>query len=163
MYYFHLFLISSVSARSLPFLSFIVPILGQSVPLISPIFLKRSLVFPLLFFSSSFMHCLLKKAFLSLHAVIWKPTFSWIYLSLSPLLFPSLLSLAICKVSSDNYLAFLLSFFFGMVLFAASCTILWTLSIILQAHCLQVLIPWIYPLPPLHIHRGFDLSCTWLA
>ena len=39
--------------------------LGQNVPLMSSIFLKRSLVFPLLLFSSSFMHCSLKKAFLS--------------------------------------------------------------------------------------------------
>ena len=117
---------SSVSTRSPPFMSFIVPIFGQNVPLISPIFLKRSLVFPLLLFSSSFMYCSLKKALLSLCAVLCKSAFSWIYLSLSPLLFTSLPSLAICKSSSDNYFAFLLFFFFGMVLFAASCTILWT-------------------------------------
>ena len=35
------------STRSLPFMSFIVPIFVQKVPLIPPIFLKRSLVFPL--------------------------------------------------------------------------------------------------------------------
>ena len=55
--YFHLFLTSSASTRSLPFLSFIVPIFGQNVLLISPVFLKRSLVFPLLWFSSRFIHC----------------------------------------------------------------------------------------------------------
>ena len=104
----------------------IVPIFGQNVPLISPIFLKRSLVFPLLLFSSSFIHCSLKKAFLSLCAVLWKSALSWIYLSCSTLLFTSLLSLAICKASSDNHFAFLLFFCFGMVLFAASCIILWT-------------------------------------
>ena len=71
--------------------------LGQNVPLISSIFLKRSLVFPLLLFSSSFIHCSLKKAFLYLGAVLWKPTFSRIYLPLSPLHFPSLLYLGICK------------------------------------------------------------------
>ena len=123
----HLF-ISSASVGSLPFQSFIVPILGWNFPLISPIFLKRSLVFPLLRLSSSFMYCSLKKALLSLCAVLWKSAFSWIYLSLSPLLFTSLPSLAICKSSSDNYFAFLLFFFFGMVLFAASCTMLWTSS-----------------------------------
>ena len=42
----HLFLISSASIRSLPFLSFIVPIFARNVPLISPVCLKRSLVFP---------------------------------------------------------------------------------------------------------------------
>ena len=45
VYSYHLFLISSASVRSLPFLSFIVPTLSWNVPLISPIFLKRSLVF----------------------------------------------------------------------------------------------------------------------
>ena len=48
------------------------------------------------------------------------------YLSLSPLLFTPLCSSTVSKVSSDNHFAFLLFFFFGMVLFAASCTILWT-------------------------------------
>ena len=54
LYSFYLFLISSASTRSQPFLSFIVPIFGKNVPLIFPIFLKRSLVFPLLLFSSIF-------------------------------------------------------------------------------------------------------------
>ena len=50
---------------------------------------------------------------------------------------------AICKASSDNHFAFL-HFFLGMVLVSASCTILRTsLSIVLQALCLQDLIPWI--------------------
>ena len=31
--------------------------------------------------------------------ILWNPSFSWVYLSLSPLLFASLLSSAICKVS----------------------------------------------------------------
>jgi len=46
------------------------------------------------------------------------------YLSLSPLLFTSLCSSAICKASSDNHFAFLLFFFFGMV--CHLCTILQT-------------------------------------
>ena len=105
-------------------MSFIVPIFGQNVLSISPIFLKRSLVFPLLWFSSSFIHCSLKKAFLSHCAVLWKSLFSWIYLSLSPLLSSSLLSLATCKATSNNCFAFLLFFSFGMVLFTASHTVL---------------------------------------
>ena len=107
-------------------MSFIMLIFGQNAPLISPTFLKRSLVFRLLLFSSSSIHCSLKKAFLSLCAVLWKSVFSLIYLSLSPLLFTSLLFLTVCKTSSDNHFAFLLFFFFGMVLFAASYTILQT-------------------------------------
>ena len=46
VYSCHLFLIPSASVRSLPFLSFIVPILAWNIPFISPIFL-RSLSFPL--------------------------------------------------------------------------------------------------------------------
>ena len=48
VYSFHAFLISPVSTRSPLFLSFIVPIFGQDVLLISLIFLKNSLVFPLI-------------------------------------------------------------------------------------------------------------------
>ena len=49
MYFFHLFLISSASIRSLPFMSFVVPIFVWNIPLIVLIFLKRSLVFLILF------------------------------------------------------------------------------------------------------------------
>ena len=52
VYSCHLFLISSASVRSMPFLSFIVPIFAWNVPLVSLVFLKRSLVFPILLFSS---------------------------------------------------------------------------------------------------------------
>ena len=45
VYSWHLFLISSASVRSIPFLSFIEPIIAWNVPLVSLIFLKRSLVF----------------------------------------------------------------------------------------------------------------------
>ena len=66
MYSCHLFLISSAFVRSIPFLSFIVPIFAWNVPLVSLIFLKRSLVFPVLLFSSISLHWSLRKAFLSL-------------------------------------------------------------------------------------------------
>ena len=95
-----------------------------NTPLMFPIFLKGSLVFPLLFLSSIIKHCSLKKAFLSLLAIFWNSVFNWMYLSLSLLLFASLCSSTICKASSDNHFAFLLFFFFGMVLFTAFCTIL---------------------------------------
>ena len=61
----HLFLISSATVRSIPFLSFIEPIFAWNVPLVSLIFLKRSLVFPILLFSSISLHWSLRKAFLS--------------------------------------------------------------------------------------------------
>jgi len=67
----YFFLISIASVRSLPFLSYIVPILAWNVVFISPVFLKRSLVFPFLLFSSISLHCSLTKAFLSLLAVLY--------------------------------------------------------------------------------------------
>ena len=45
VYSCHLFLISSASVRFIPFLSFIEPICAWNIPLVSLIFLKRSLVF----------------------------------------------------------------------------------------------------------------------
>ena len=52
VYSCHLFSISSAFVRSIPFLSFIEPMFAWNVPLVSLIFLKRSLVFPILLFSS---------------------------------------------------------------------------------------------------------------
>ena len=119
----HLFLISYASVRSIPFLSFIVPIFAWNIPLVSPIFLKRSLVSPILLFSSISLHWSPRKAFLSFHAILWNSAFKWNYLSFSPLPLASLLFSAICKASSDNHFAFLHFFFFGMVLITASCTV----------------------------------------
>ena len=83
----HLLLISSASVRSIPFLSFIEPIFVWNVPLVSLIFLKRSLVFPILLFSSVSLHWSLRKAFLSLLAILWNSAFKWVFLSFPPLLF----------------------------------------------------------------------------
>ena len=52
VYSCHLFLISSASIRSLLFLFFIMPIFAWNILLVSLIFLKRSIVFPVLLFSS---------------------------------------------------------------------------------------------------------------
>ena len=107
-----IFLNSSAPVRSLLFLSFIVLIFAWNVPLVSPIFLKRSLVFPIVLFSSISLHCSLKKPFLSFSSVLWSSAFNVIYLSLSPFLFISLLFSAICRAFSDNSFAFLHFFFF---------------------------------------------------
>ena len=56
VYSCHLFLISSASVKPIKFLSFIVPIFAWNVPLVSLILLKRSLVFPILLFSSIPLH-----------------------------------------------------------------------------------------------------------
>ena len=51
-------------------------IFAWNVPLVSLIFLKRSLVFPILLFFSVSLHWSLKKAFLSLLAILWNSAFS---------------------------------------------------------------------------------------
>ena len=50
--------------RSIPFLSFIEPIFAWNVPLVSLIFLKRSLVFPILLFSLYFFALIAEEGFL---------------------------------------------------------------------------------------------------
>ena len=126
VYSCHLYLISSASVRSIPFLSFIVPIFTWNIPLVSLIFLKRSLFFPILLFSSISLHWSLRKTLLSLLAILWNSAFRWVYLSFSPLLFTSLLFSAICKVSSDNHFVFLHFFILGIVLITTSYTTLRT-------------------------------------
>jgi len=61
-----IFLLSSASVRSISFLSFILLIFAWNIPFVSVIFLKRSLVFPILLCSSISLHWSLRKAFLSL-------------------------------------------------------------------------------------------------
>ena len=68
--------------------------------------LKRSLVFPILLFSSISLHWSLRKVFLSLLDILWNSAFKWVYLSFPPVSFASLLFTAICKASSDNHFAF---------------------------------------------------------
>ena len=143
MYSYYLFLISSASVGSIAFLSFIVPIFAWNVPLVSLIFLKRSLVFPILLFSSISLHWSLRKAFLSLFAIFWNSAFIWVYLSFSPLLFASLLFTVICKASPDSRLASFHFFFLGMVLIPVSCTVSRT-SVRSSSGVLSDLVPLIY-------------------
>ena len=119
VYSCHLFLMSSASVRSIPFLSFIEPIFAWNFPLVSLIFLKKSLVFPILLFIS--LHWSLRKAFLSFLAILQNSSFKCVYLSFSPLLFASLFT-PICTAFSDSHVAFLHFFFLGMVLLPVSCT-----------------------------------------
>ena len=86
VYSCHLF-ISYASVRSIPFLSFMVPIFAWNAPLVSLIFLKRTLVFPILLLSSISLHCSLQKASLSLFVILWNSAFRWAYLSFSPFAF----------------------------------------------------------------------------
>ena len=90
VYCCHLFLISSFFIWSVHFLSFIKPIFVWNVSLVSLIFSKRSLVFPILLFSYISLHWLLRKTFLSLLAILWNSAFKWAHLSFSPLPLASL-------------------------------------------------------------------------
>ena len=122
VYFCHLFLISSSSVRSIQFLSFIEPIFPWNIPLVSLIFLNRSLVFSILLISFISLHWSLREAFLSLLAILWNSVLKWVYLSFYPLPLASLLFMAICKASLDNHFTFLHFFFLVMVLITASCT-----------------------------------------
>ena len=84
VYSCYLLLISSASVRSILFLSFIVPVIAWNFPLVSLIFLKRSLICPILLFSSISFHWSLRKGFLCLLAILWNCAFRWMYLSFSP-------------------------------------------------------------------------------
>ena len=97
VYSCYLFLVSSASVRSIPFLSFIVPLFAWNVPFVSLIFLKRSPVFPILLFSSISLYWSLRKALLSFLAILWNSAFKWIYLSF-------LLSFAFCFSSFHSCL-----------------------------------------------------------
>ena len=114
LYSCHLFLISSASVMSIPFLSFIEPIFAWNVPLVSLIFLKTSLVFLILLFSSISLHWSLRKTFLSLLAILWNSaSYGYFFPFLLCLSLASLLFSAICKPSSYNHFAFLHLFFLG--------------------------------------------------
>ena len=118
MYFCHLFFISYGPVRSIPFLSFVEPIFAWNIPLVSLIFLKRSLVFPILLLSSISLHWSLREAILPFLAIHWNSAFRCIFPFLLCLL---LLFSAICKASSDNHFFFLHFFFLGMVLILVSC------------------------------------------
>ena len=157
VYSCHLFFISSASVRSIPFLSFIEPIFAWNVPSVSLIFLKRSLVFPILLFSSISLHWSLRKAFLSLLAIFGTlPSDEYIFpflLCVSLLFFSQLF----VRPPQTTVLPFCISVSWG-----------WSpiqrhkpLSIVLQVLCLSDLIPWIYFSLPLYNHKGFDLGHAW--
>ena len=158
VYSWCLFFVSSASLSSLPFLSYIEPIFACNVPLVSLVFLRRSLVFPILSISSISLHCSLKKGFLSLFAVLWNSAFRWIHLSLSPLSFTSLL----CYLQGLLRQPFcLLAFCFSWGLFTTTCTMLWTSIHSFQGLSLSDLIPWIYL--SLLLYKLFYLAHTRMA
>ena len=131
----------------MPFLPFMVPISAWNVSLVSLIFLKGSLLFPILLLSSISSHWSLKKAFLSLLAILWNCAFKWVYLSFSPLPFASLLFTAILRSPQTAILPFCIYFSWGWSWFLSPIQCHEPLSIVLQALCLSDLILWIYLSP----------------
>ena len=127
LYVLAIFLISSVSVRFLPFQSFIKFILAWNVSLISPLFLKKSLLFLILLFSlflcivhlrmPSCLSLLFAGTLLSVEYIF--PFLPCLFLLFFPQLFIKL-------PQTTNHFAFLYFFFCGMVLVTASCKMLWT-------------------------------------
>ena len=125
------------------------------------IFLKRSVVFPILLFS--LFLCIDRWGRLSyLFLLFFNSAFRWIYLCFSSLPFTSLLFSAICKASSDNHFAFWHFFFLVIFLITASCTMSQTF-VHSSLDTLSDLIPWIYLSLPLYNRKGFDLGYTWMV
>ena len=104
--------------------SFIVPVFSSNVPLVSLIFLMTFVAFRILLFSSISFHCSFKTLFFFNLSLLFS-AFIWVYLSLSPLPFASLLFSTTCKASSDNHFSFVHFFSLGMILITASCTMSW--------------------------------------
>ena len=120
VYSFHHFLISSASVRFISSLFYCAHLcmkcsLGISNFLEEISSLSHSIVF-------LYLHWSLRKAFLSLLAILWNSAFKWVYLFFSPLPLAFLLFTTVCRASSNNHFAFLHFFFLGMVLIPASCT-----------------------------------------
>ena len=150
VYSCRLFLISSAYVRSIPFLYFVVHIFVWNVPLVSLIFLKGSLVFPILLFSSISLHQSLRKAsylsmlfFGTLHS-------DWYIFPFLLYLWPLFFSQLFVRPPQTTILPFCISFPWGWS---------WSLppvqcheppSIVLQELCLSALIPWIYLSLPLY-------------
>ena len=140
-------------------LSPLVPIFAWNVPLVSLIFLKRSLVFPMLLFSSLSLHWSLRKAFLSLLAILWNSAFRWVYLSFSPLPFAFLSYL--WGLLRQPFLPFCISFSWGCSWSLPPVQCHKPLSIVLQA--LSDLMFRIYLSLPLYSCKRFDLGHIWIA
>ena len=161
MYCYHLLLISSASVRSIPFLSFIVPIFAWNVLLVSLIFLKRFLVFSILLLSSFF-------ALVTEEGFLISPCYSLelcIQMGIS-----FFFSFAFCFSSQlfvrppqTTILPFCISFSWGWSWSLPPVQCHEPLSIVHQAVCLSDVIPWIYVSLSLYNRKGFDLGHTWIG
>ena len=163
MYSCHLFLISSASVRFLQLVSFIVPIFAWNVPFVSLVFLKRSLVFPSLFFF--LFICIVHLGRLFYLSLLFSGTlpsdgFIFCFFLCLPLLFSSQLFV---RPFQTTILLSCISFTWAWFWSLPSVQCYEPSSIVLQALYLFDLICWIYFSLPLYNHKGFDLGHTWMA
>ena len=135
---------------------------NRNVHLISPVFLKRSLVFPFCCFPLLFWIVHLRRpSYLSL--LICGILHSLGYVFPSPLLFTSLLSSAICNAPRTTALPSSISCSLGWFWSLLPLQCYKSPFIVLQALCLSDLTPWICSSPPLYNHKRFALGHTCLA
>ena len=148
--------------RSLPFLSFIESIFSWNVHLVSPIFLKRSRLFPILFFPPVFL-CIVHLRNLSYLSLLFSGTLDSV-----GYIFPFLLCIlllffsVICKASSDLVTFCLVAFLFIGDGFG-HCLLYNVVDTVLKAPGLPDLVPWNYLSPPLEYHKGFHLGHIWMS
>ena len=159
----HFFLIPSDSVRSLPFLSFFVPIFAWNVSLVSLNFLEEI---------SSLSHSVIFLYFFALIAeegFLISPCFSLelcIQMGLSFLFsfdFHFSSFSATCMASSDRPFGLFAFLFLGMVLITASCTMSWTSvhhssgTLSIRSNPLTLICHFYYN------RKGFDLGHTWMV
>ena len=152
---------SSASVKSLLFLSFIMPILAWNVPLIYPVFLKRSLVFPILLFFSISLHYSWKKAFLSLLAFLRISAFiGYIFpfvLCFLLLFFSQLFVKPPQTTTLPPCISFSLGWFVHWLLYSVTCVHSSSGTLSTRSNPLNLfIISTVY-------HEGFDLGHTWMA
>ena len=120
----HLFLISSASVRSIPFLSIYCAHLCMKYSLHISNFLEwiSSLFHPIVFLY--FFALTTAEGFLISPWYSLEPCIQMGIFFLFPFLFASLFFTAICKAFSDSHFAFLHLFFLGMTLIPVSCSVM---------------------------------------
>ena len=143
VYSCHHYLMSSASVMSRPFLSFIEPIFAWSVPLVSLIFLERSLVFPILLLSISLHWSWGSLSYLSLlfFGTLHSNGYIFPFLLCFWVLFFSKL---LVRAPQTAILIFCISFSWGWSLSLSPVQCHEPLSIVLQTLCLSYLTLWIY-------------------
>ena len=141
MYSCHLFLISSASVRSIPILVLYCAHLCRKYSLGISNFLEEISSLPFLLFSFISLHWSLRKAFLSLLAILCNSAFKWIYLSFSPLLFASILSQLFVRPPQTAILLFCISFSWEWSWSLSPVQCHEPPSIVHQALCLTLVLP----------------------